>query len=87
MPKLQANGGTPKYCSKRLIFGKESHFIKSHIGKKVGWDPTKRGDHDHPNLYIWCDFDEFFFLQTAKDFIPFLDKKNEVMVVKDIQVN
>ena len=38
MPALQANGGTSKYCSKRLIFGKESHFIKSHIGKKVGWD-------------------------------------------------
>ena len=54
MPKLQAAGGTPKYCSKRLIFGKESHFIKSHIGKKVGWDLTKRGagDHDHPSAAV-----------------------------------
>ena len=49
MPELQANGGTPKYCSKRLIFGKESHFTKSHIEKKVGWDTTKRGDHDRPS--------------------------------------
>ena len=53
MPKLQANGGTPKYCSKRLIFGKESHFIKSHIGKKVGCDlnffkESMNGESDHP---------------------------------------
>ena len=38
MPELQAKVVTAKYCSRRLIFGKESHFIKSHIGKKVGCD-------------------------------------------------
>ena len=50
MPELQAKVATAKYCSRRLIFGKESHFIKSHIGKKVGFNPTKRGEHDHPTV-------------------------------------
>ena len=53
MPELQAKVATAKYCSRRLIFGKESHFIKSHIGKKVGFNPTKRGEHDHPTGQIF----------------------------------